>query len=164
LAWQVGVGGAQSLFCRQTTHCPSGAHSLSGACPAQSVFVKHCTHVEVVVSHSGAAPWHWAFDVQPARQVKSCGSQMGCAVPQSTLSRHCTHRPSATRHRGASGGQSVFTAHSTHDCVIVSQILAVPAQGVVGSHPTQTPGLDAVSQTAAFFGQSAFVAHPAWHA
>lgn len=157
----MGVSCGQSAFVRQATHCPSGEHSLSVACDAQSLSAKHCTHDDDVVSHKGASPWHCALEVHPGRHVKSCGLQMGCAVPQSVLSRHSTQRPSATWQRGAAAGQLVFVSHSTHDPVAASQIAAPPAHGVVASHSTQTPGLEVVSQTGAFFGQSPFAAQPA---
>jgi hypothetical protein len=159
----VGVGAAQSVFVRHATHCPSGAHSLSTGCDAQSMLARHWTHDEVVVLHSGASPWHCAFEVHPARHVKSCGLQMGWAVPQSLLLRHWTHCPSGRRQRGASVGQSELTAHSTHCCVTVSQIFGPPAvHGLAASHPTQTPGGNDVSQMGAPGLQSAFDAHPAW--
>jgi len=160
----MGVAVGQSLFCKQTTHWPSGLHSLAVA-EVQSVFAMHCTHVENDVLQMGVSPWQPAFDVHPARQVKSCGSQMGCAVPQSALERQSTQWPSATRHRGALAGQSVFVAHSTHCCVAVSQMgRGVPAQVLGLVHPTHAPGVVDVSQTGAGGGQSALVAHPAWQA
>ena len=40
---------------------------------------------------SGVAPLQSELPEQPARQWKSCGSQIGCAAPQSEFERHCTH-------------------------------------------------------------------------
>jgi hypothetical protein len=67
------------MFARHATQLPSGEHSLLSVMDAQSVLVRHCTHWLVAVSQRASIPEHWAFDVQPARQVKSCGSQIGSA-------------------------------------------------------------------------------------
>jgi hypothetical protein len=162
-AWHVGVAAGQSLFWRHTTHWPSGLHSFAVG-EVQSVSARHCTHVENVVLQMGVSPWQPAFDVQPARHVKSCGSQMGCAVPQSALERQSTHWPSATRQRGALAGQSVFVAHWTHCCVAESQTGRGPPQPVGPVHPTHAPTPDEVSQTGAWGGQSWLPVHAAWHA
>jgi hypothetical protein len=45
--------------------------------------VKHWTHEEFVTLHRGVWLEQSAFEVHPARQVKSLGWQMGAAVPQS---------------------------------------------------------------------------------
>ena len=70
---QCGVADGQSLSISQATHRPSGAQTGVGV-PLVEV---HCASL-----------------VQPARQVKLPGLQMGAAVPQSALERHATQRPS----------------------------------------------------------------------
>jgi hypothetical protein len=88
---QIGVGGAQSVFAAQATQRPFGPQ-IFAAGVVQSAFVRHCTHVEIVVLHLGAVAAHCESAVQPARQVKSSGLQIGAAAPQSALDVHCTHR------------------------------------------------------------------------
>jgi hypothetical protein len=158
----VGIVLGQSVFARHATHVPSGLQNLPG-CAAQSVLLRHCTQLDSVVLHSGVSPEQPALVVHPGRHEKSCGSQTGVAVPQSALSRHCTHWPETTRHRGASDGQSVFDAHSTHCCVVVSQILFPAPQSIEVRQPTHTPAPDEVSQMGESCGQFMFVVHAAWH-
>jgi hypothetical protein len=158
----VGIVLGQSVFERQATHAPSGLQNLPGS-EAQSVLLRHCTQLDVVVLHSGVSPEQPVLLVHPGRHVKSCGSHTGLAVPQSVLPRHCTHWWATTRHRGASDGQSVFVAHSTHCCVVVSQILFATPQSIEVRQPTHTPAPDEVSQTGASCGQSMFVMHAGWH-
>lgn len=88
----MGVAAGQSELCAHTTHVPSGAQTLP-VCDAQSAFAVHWTHVELVVSHTGAAAEQLELLVQPGRHVKVCGLQMGAAWPQSELSRHATQVP-----------------------------------------------------------------------
>jgi hypothetical protein len=135
LAWQTGVLVGQSLFDWQTTHVPSAAQILPG-CDAQSVLLWHCTQDEFAVSQNGVSPEQPALLVHPARQWKSCGSQIGADAPQSALPRHCTHCPADRRHRGASAGQLLFCEHWTHCWVVVSQIAVPPLQSVEVRHPT----------------------------
>jgi len=80
---------AQSLSVTQTTQRPP--LSQIGSVEGQSLFARHATQSLVFVSQSGVAPLQSELLEQPARQWKSCGSQIGCAAPQSEFERHCTH-------------------------------------------------------------------------
>jgi hypothetical protein len=96
---QCGVADGQSLSISQATHRPSGAQTGVGVplveVPAQFALLTHWTQVDAITLQWGAAvEVHCASLVQPARQVKLPGLQMGAAVPQSALERHATQRPS----------------------------------------------------------------------
>jgi hypothetical protein len=157
----------QSVFARQTAQVPSGAHSFP-VCDAQSVLVRHSTQLEVIVSQMGAIAEHPALDVHPARQLKSCGSQMGMAVPQSALLRQFTHWPWPTRQRGWLVGQSEFVSHCTHCDVVGSQIGPIipiwvaAVQSVDVLQPTHDPFWLVVSQMGVTPWQSALLAQAAW--
>jgi len=105
-------------------------------------------------------PLHSELWVQPGRQLKLCGSQMGCAVPQSELARHATQRPSRKKQRGSATGQSLLLRHSTHSPSVVLQSVAFCCcvQSVAPLHWTQSPPL----QTGMLFGHVP-VLHVAWH-
>ena len=109
----MGVGAEQSVFAAHATHFPSPQTFVAGV-PAQSAFVTHCTHEDVVVLHFGAAAEHCASVVQPERHLNSSGSQIGAATPQSAFDVHCTHVCRVDRQRGAAAGQSVLASHCTH--------------------------------------------------
>jgi hypothetical protein len=141
----VAVG--QSLSIVQTTQRCSCEHTGVDV-PAQLALLTHCTHVDEARSQWGAGAAHCESLMQPARQVKLPGLQMGAAVPQSALERHATQRPSPTRHRGAPAGQSPLVAHWTHCWVVASQILAPAGQSAAVLHPTHAPVL--VLQMGAF--------------
>jgi hypothetical protein len=160
-AWQMGVGEGQSLFWTQTTHEPSGPQIGPGR-EAQSEFARHSTHDDVLVSQSGVSCPQFALLVHPARQVKSCGSQMGFAVPQSALLRHSTHWPAPGKQRGAVAGQSPSAPHATQLLVVASQMGWSVGQSELALHWTQTPPDDA-SQVGVSLGQSPFWAHVGWH-
>jgi len=83
---QNGVATGQFASVTHTTQLPSPLQKAVGA--LQSLFCRHWTHELVCVSHSGALAEHCELLVQPDRHVKSCGSQMGCALPQSEFARH----------------------------------------------------------------------------
>ena len=154
----------QSVFDRQTAHVPSGAHSLP-VCDAQSALVRHWTQVESVVWQNGAVAEHCAFEVHPARHEKSCGSQIGWAVPQSALLKQLTHCPWPTRQRGCAAGQSELVSQCTHCDVVGSQMVPIVdvAQSIEDLHPTHAPLLLVVSQIGVGAWQSVLVAHAAWH-
>jgi hypothetical protein len=99
--------------------------------------------------------------VQPARQLKSLGSQIGAAVPHSAFDRHSTHLPSLTRQSGALRGQSPFVVHWTHCWVAASQIFAPIGQSLVEAQPMQSPV--AVWQIAALRGHIVLLVHAGWH-
>ena len=107
------------------------------------------------MSQSAVPPEHCAFDVQPARHVKSPGRQMGCAVPQSALLRQLTHWPEPAKQRGCAAGQSALVSHSTHCDVVGSQIVPIPpiataaVQSAFVLQPTHAPLLPVVSQIGA---------------
>jgi hypothetical protein len=147
---------------RQATQFPFGSQSFAVGCEAQSAFVRQATHDEVLTMQNGVVPEHIALVVQPARHTKSCGSQMGLAVPQSVLERHSTHWPSGSWHRGCVEGQSRFVAHSTHCCVVGSQIFIPAGQSDAVRHPTQTPLPEDVSQMGASIGQGMVVVQAGW--
>jgi hypothetical protein len=161
-AWHTGVLAGQSLFAWQTTHVPSDAQTLPG-CAAQSVLLSHWTQEELVVSQIGVGPEQPALLVHPARQWKSCGSQMGAAAPQSELARHCTHCPEEIRQRGASAGQLLFCEHCTHCWVVGSQTALPPMQSLDVRQPTHAPTPEVVSQMGVVMGQPAADVHAAWH-
>jgi hypothetical protein len=158
---QTGVGAAQSAFVAQATQRPRGPQAFAAGVAAQSAFVAHCAHSEVVGLHFGAVAGHWESAVHPARQRKPSGLQIGAAVPQSAFARHCTHVCSATLQRGAVAGQSVFAAHWTQDDVVALQIGAVAGQSVLVLQPMQAPV--AVLQMLASRPHCAFVVQAGWH-
>jgi hypothetical protein len=122
------------------THCTQRFTAQKGVIPEQSEACAHCTHLDVVVSQTGAAMVvHCVLLVHPARHMKVRWSQMGVVVPQSVSARHATHACVATWQSGLAAAQSVFASHSTHSCVEDSQILAVAGQSVAVMHPTQAP-------------------------
>jgi hypothetical protein len=86
---QYGVGAAQPVSAVHCTQRPSAVHTGVDV-PAQSALVVHWVQRESAVLQCGAAAGHCASVVQPVRQTKSCGSQMGAAVPQSLFERHAT--------------------------------------------------------------------------
>ena len=83
------VRSLQSVLTTQIAHLPRSV-SQTGAAVGQSALWRHAAHALVTVLHSGVVPPQPALSVQPARHAKSCGSQIGCAVPQSEFARQLT--------------------------------------------------------------------------
>ena len=128
----------------------------------QSLFARHCAHVERWVSQTGVGAEHCELDVQPTRQRKSIGSQTGAEAPQSPFDKHCTQRPPRGVQNGALVGQSELLPHSTHVCVTVLQIAAGCEQSVFDLQPTHAPVV--VSQVRLNAGKHcASVVHDGWH-
>ncbi len=133
--------------------------------PAQSALELHCTHVDVAASQWEVGGAHCASVVQPGRQRNVPESHTGAAVPQSALERHATQVPRPTRQRGAFAGQSLFTRHSMHCCVVASQIVPLPCalgpvQSVAVMQPTHAPV--AVSQIGARPPHEPLFVHGGW--
>jgi hypothetical protein len=157
------VGSVQSLFCRHATQRPPRLHSLP-VCVAQSVFDRHSTQLDVVTLQSGVDVLaHPALEVHPGRQEKSCGSQMGAAVPQSALLTHATHCPVPRKQRGRPAGQSDAFAHSTHCRVVGSQIGAPAPQSEDVLQPTHSPVPLLVSHRGAPRGHAVGPVQAVWH-
>jgi hypothetical protein len=102
----------QSEFVAHMTQAPFGPQTLPGWF-AQSAFAEHWTHTDKLVLHTGAAPEHWEFDVQPGMHVNVRGLQIGLDTPHWEFCRHATQRPPGEQN-GASEGQSESAAHATH--------------------------------------------------
>jgi hypothetical protein len=135
---QTGVADGQSASALHATQVWVFAQNLLGLL-AQSMSLRHSVHCENIVSQTGVAPEHCAFDVHPGTHVKVRGLQIGRAVPQSALLVQATHAPLAERHRGAVAGQSEFTAQATQLCVVSLQILSAPVQSAALLQPTHAP-------------------------
>ncbi|MGH7269354.1 MAG: hypothetical protein ACREJ3_02905, partial [Polyangiaceae bacterium] len=76
----MGVDVEQSVSVRQATQSPSGLQSFPG-CVAQLALAVHCTQLDTLVLQNGVEPVHCTLEVQPARQAKLFGSQIGLATP-----------------------------------------------------------------------------------
>jgi hypothetical protein len=132
------AGSLQSLFIAQTTHSPRSSHT--GSEDGQFEFCKHATHWLSVVLQRGVGAAQAALLVQPSRHVKSCGLQIGRAVPQSEFDRHSTHVWSPRKQRGAAAPQSEFARHATQRSVVASHKGRwVPAQSELVLQPMQSP-------------------------
>jgi hypothetical protein len=142
------------------THLPLSLH-CGAVGELHWVVVRHSTHVEVAVLQTGAAAGHCPLFVQPGRQVKSPGSQIGAADPQSAFEVHETQRPRPTRHRGVLPEQSAFERHWTQRAVAPSHTCAFVGQSLVWLHPTQSPV--GALQIGASFGHACAPVHCAWH-
>ncbi len=122
--------GAQAVAAQ---YCPVGQLSFEG---------RHCTHVSLVVSHQGVAPWHCEFTVHctHAPALHTCPVGHGCVelhpgtqafalqtVPaaQSLVTRHATHVSLVELHFALGALQSVSVRHPTHTLVVVSHTVPV---------------------------------------
>jgi len=157
------VGSLQSLFIVQTTQSPrSVLHT--GLATGQSEFFKHATHWLSVVLQNGVGAAQLALLVQPSRHMKSCGLQIGRALPQSAFDRHSTHVWSPRKQRGAATPQSEFERQATQRSAVVSHRgRCVPAQSVLVLQPMQSPVAvsQIVSPCTPPVWQLAFVVHAA---
>lgn len=156
------------MFCAQSAQRPPRPHTFPGRA-AQSALPRHWTQLDELVSHTGVdVPAHCALEEHPARQEKSCGSQIGIAVPQSAFPRHCTHCPVPAKQRGRFAGQSALTAHCTHSRVAGAHTLLPPLQSAAVVQPTHSPTPELAMQRGALPGQPPPPApppavHAAWH-
>ena len=123
-------------------YSPVGQLSLDG---------RHCTHVSLVVSHHGVAPWHseltvhcthspelhtWpvghgCVDVQPGTHASAVQT---VPAAQSLVTRHATQVSFVVSHLAVGAVQSVFCRHPTHALVVVSQTV-LAGQVLVASQP-----------------------------
>src|SRR5580704_418156 len=126
---------AQSLFALHPAahavpaqYCPVGQLSFEG---------RHATHVSLVVSHQGVAPWHSEFTVHCTHmpELHSWPVGHGCVevhpgtqafalhtlpAAQSLLVRHATQVSLAGLHLPVGALQSVSCRHPTQALVVVS--------------------------------------------
>jgi hypothetical protein len=131
--------GAQAV---PAQYSPVGQLSLDG---------RHCTHLSLVMSHQGVAPWHWELTVHCTHnpELHTCPVGHGWAdvhpgthafaaqtVPaaQSLVARHATHVLPVVMHLAVGAVQSVFCRHPTHALVVVSHTVLV-GQVLVASQP-----------------------------
>jgi hypothetical protein len=138
-----------------------GPHNLPGS-PRQSASVKHSTHNETAVLHTGATGVQLALFAHPGKQRKTRGLQIGAAAAQSASLVHATHVWFARWHFGRFMGQSLSATQGTHLCVAGSQAGLPPEQSADVLQPTHSPTPDDVSQMCAPPEQSAFVVQAAW--
>jgi hypothetical protein len=131
--------GAQAVAAQ---YCPVGQLSFEG---------RHCTHVSLVVSHQGVAPWHCEFTVHctHAPALHTCPVGHACVelhpgtqafalqtVPaaQSLVARHAAHVSLVVLHLAVGALQSVSFRHPTHALVVVSHTVPV-GQVLAASQP-----------------------------
>lgn len=134
----------------------------NGVGAEQSRLDLQATHSALSVSQIGSPPEQPAFDVQPGRQRRFPGSQMGVAPPQSALLMHWTHSPVA-RQMGALAAQSVSARQATQLPVRASHKAAGAAQSLFCRHCAHAPVV--ASHFEVLRGQAVgFVpVHDAWH-
>jgi hypothetical protein len=77
------------------------------------------------VSQTGVAPPQFALEVQPARHVCVCESQMGLLFGQFVFVRHCTQLSVVWSQIGVFVGQLVSLRHCTQPPRVVSLCGAV---------------------------------------
>lgn len=100
----------QSASAKHATHRPAASSQRKGL---QSPSPRQVTQVPEGLQY-GMPCGQSAPLVQPERQAKVSGSQMGVVPSQSEFPTHTTHRPVRERQRGSAAGQSASAAHSTH--------------------------------------------------
>jgi hypothetical protein len=131
--------GAQAVAAQ---YSPVGQLSFDG---------RHCTHVSLVVSHQGVAPWHCEFTVHCTHDCATHTCPVGhCCVglhpgthelvlqtvpaAQSLVTRHATQVLLVVLHLGVGAAQLLSTRHATHALVAVSHTVPV-GQVLVASQP-----------------------------
>jgi len=119
--------GAQAV---PAQYSPVGQLSLDG---------KHCTHVLLVMSHQGVAPWHCEFTVHCTQSPELHTSPVGhgCVEVQPGTQAFALQRVPAA--------QSLVARHATQVLLVVSHLPVGAVQSVSSRHPTQA--LVAVSHT-----------------
>jgi hypothetical protein len=122
------VPGAQSLLVRHATHVSFVVlHSAVGA--MQSVFCRHPTHALVVVSQT-VAVGHVLIASQPIAQALFTHR---CPAEQSVDVRHATHEVCASHFCPV--GQSAFVPHTWHAPLTQTWPVVLVAQSLFELHP-----------------------------